>query len=167
MPCTGRRCSHNVSMAAQKESAAAALARREHGSAELDQRPVARQQGAELRTGNQAPSNDAPLQPPPAADILEPSMSSHAAAPAENSSNSSSDALTPLPFPAQQQQSQQPSLVVFSGGTAFNTVAGQHPQNSCQGRSSTDHCQAAKSRFLASYCVRVLSTILATHAQAI
>jgi hypothetical protein len=113
-------------MAAQRGSAAAAVAGREHSLAELDQKPLARQQGAELRDGNHSPSNGEMLEEPaPAAMVLQPSMSSHDASPAGISSNSSAEPVTPLAFPAQQQQTQQPSLVVFSGGTAFNTVAGR------------------------------------------
>ena len=117
-------------MAAQRGGAATAVARREHSSAELDQKPVARQQGAELRDGNQPPSNGEVLEPAPTAMVLQLSISSLSASPAGNSSNSSAEPVTPLAFPAQQQQTQQPSLVVFSGGTAFNTVAGRrHAQS--------------------------------------
>lgn len=119
-------------MAAQRGSAATAVARREHTSAELDQKPMARQQGAELRDGNHSPSNGEVLEPTPAAMVLQPSMSSRGASPAGDSINSSAEPVTPLAFPAQQQQTQQPSLVVFSGGTAFNTVAGWRHAQCCR-----------------------------------
>ena len=137
-------------MAAQRGGAATAPAHREHGSAELDQKPVARQPGAEMWDGNQSPMNGEVLEPSPAAVVLQPSESSHGASPAAgNSSNSSPEAYTPLALPAQQQHIQQPSLVVFSGGTAFNTVAGWHHSQSCTGPLTENACKAADAELVA------------------
>jgi 2-phospho-L-lactate transferase CofD len=169
---TGQKVSQMVRMAAQVGGAAAETARRDNGSAELDQLSSARRQGAGQQNDRQSPLDDAASPTTPATVSLQPSVSTHSPSPAGNSSIAASDAVTPVGFSAQQQQSQQPSLVVFSGGTAFNTVAGgqhqlQHicrrttvPSSGCMSGASSTCCPDALRSIVTPYVghMRTLTT---------
>lgn len=106
-------------------------------AAELDQIAAARQRGEMLHDGRPASSDGGAPEVPDTSGVprrLSHGGSSNGASPAGNSSVSAADAFSALAPPPQQLPAQQPSLVVFSGGTAFNTVAGELALGACEQR---------------------------------